>query len=350
MKKLFILPIFLSFVACGGGGGSESTGFKQNYVASASQGELITYSVNTALMTYEYKVIKSQYGCDLPTSNCHAGSGSLTQNADGSYTPTGSTDSRIFALQNGLLIGTVKLGDMPATPLIGIPNPIDTANVLAGTYNFNSVQCPDKSNGLMSGCSGRHGSLTVAAVNPTTVSYNICVSADIEDSKQTCTSTSSGTGKLDPVLKKWTFSRTGSDQENYFVAFSAKNGKKVAFIDFNDPGGYGYGQAAVSEKAALTSTDLENSVGKWAMVSLVPGSDSRFAVVTVDPNAEVTTVQPDGSTSTTRTIPNTPWNGFTALSNDVDSRALMAGSGFYSLTSPNDLSGKAKYFIGMKMD
>ena len=84
----------LSLVAaCGGGGGGGSggglTGFTQNYVASASQGEVITYSVNTTLMTYEYKVIKSQYGCEVPTSNCHSGNGTLTRNSDGTYTPSG---------------------------------------------------------------------------------------------------------------------------------------------------------------------------------------------------------------------------------------------------------------------
>jgi hypothetical protein len=96
----------------------------------------------------------------------------------------------------------------------------------------------------------------VAAVNPTTVSYNICVSADIEDSKQTCTSTSSGTGKLDPVLKKWTFSRTGSDQENYFVAFSAKNGKKVAFIDLRDR--YGITQIVFDPDVTKDFSEIEN--------------------------------------------------------------------------------------------
>jgi hypothetical protein len=301
-------------------------------------------------MTYEYKVIKSQYGCDLPTSDCHSDRGTLTQNSDGTFTPSGSKDSKIFALQNGLLVGTVKLGSMPATPLIGIPNPIDSADKLAGTYNYNSVQCPTKSNGLMTGCTGRHGSFSVAAVNPTTISYSICVSANIENPARVCSSTSTGTGTLDPVYKKWKFTRTGSTQENYLVAFTAKNNQKVAFIDFNDPGGYGYGQAAVSEKKVMTPADLEVSVGKWAMVSLVPGGNSGFAVVTVEPNAKVTTVQPDGSSESTVGVPNTPWDGFSVMSNSADSRVLMGGNGFYSMTMANDLAGKAKYFIGMKMN
>ena len=338
--------------ACGGGGGGGgvSTGFTQNYVASASQGEVITYSVNTTAMTYEYKVIKSQYGCELPTSNCHSGSGTLTRNSDGTYTPSGSADTRFFALQNGLLVGTIKLGTMPATPLIGIPNPIDNAEKLAGTYNYNSIQCPSKSNGMMTGCSGGHGSLTISAVSATTISYNICVSADIENSNRVCSSTSTGTGTLDPVYKKWKFYRTGSTQENYAVAFNANNNQKVAFLDFNDPGGYGYGQAALSEKVAAVPADLEKNLGRWFMVSLAPGRNSGYAVITVERDGGIRTVQPDGSISTTTAIPNTPWNGFFSLSTDPNNRGLMAGDGLFSMTSPNDLGGNAKYFIGMKMD
>ena len=352
--KLVSLTLLALLTACGGGGGGGGgggvTGFTQNYVASASQGEVITYSVNTTLMTYEYKVIKSQYGCEVPTSNCHSGSGTLTRNSDGTYTPSGSADTKIFALQNGLLVGTIKLGTMPATPLIGIPNPIDTAEKLAGTYNYNSIQCPTKSNGMMTGCSGRHGSLTISAVSSTTISYNICVSADIENPSRVCSSTSTGTGTLDPVYKKWKFYRTGSTQENYAVAFNSKNNQKVAFLDFNDPGGYGYGQAALSEKVAAVPADLEKNLGRWFMVSLVPGANSGHLVITVERNGKVTTVQPDGSTSTNTAIPNTPWNGFFSFINDPNNRGLMAGDGLFSMTSPNDLSGRAKYFIGMKMD
>ena len=227
MKLLFSLVVIF-LVSCGGGNNSATSGFSQTYTTSAAQGELITYTVNTTNLTYSYKVIKSQYGCEVPTSDCHSDSGTLTQNSDGTYTPSGSKDSKIFALQNGLLVGTVKLGSMPATPLIGIPNPIDTAEKLAGTYNYNSIQCPTKSNGMMTGCSGRHGSLTISAVSSTTISYNICVSADIENPNRVCSSTSTGTGTLDPVYKKWKFYRTGSTQENYAVAFISKNNQKVA--------------------------------------------------------------------------------------------------------------------------
>jgi hypothetical protein len=86
------------------------------------------------------------------------------------------------------------------------------------------------------------------------------------------------------------------------------------------------------------------------MVSLAPGGNSGFAVVTVDTNARITTVQPDGSSESTVSVPNTPWDGFSGISNSPNSRVLMGGNGFYSMTMPNDLAGRAKYFIGMKMN
>ena len=128
MRNVLLLISIVFLTACGGGGGgggsSSSSGFSQTYTASAAQGELITYSVDTTKLTYSYTVIKSQYGCEVPTSDCHTGSGTLTQNSDKSFSISGTSGSRFYALQSGLLVGTIKLGSMPATPIIGIPNPV----------------------------------------------------------------------------------------------------------------------------------------------------------------------------------------------------------------------------------
>lgn len=70
MKFLVILIVSLSVMlsGCGGGGGSSApSGFSQTYTASAAQGELISYKVDTSNLTYSYTVIKSQYGCEVPT-------------------------------------------------------------------------------------------------------------------------------------------------------------------------------------------------------------------------------------------------------------------------------------------
>jgi len=342
MRKVLLSISLVLLAGCGGGGGgSSSSGFSQTYTASAAQGELITYTVDTSNLTYSYTVIKSQYGCEIPTSNCHTGSGTLTQNTDKSFSVSGTSGSKFYALQSGLLVGTIKLGSMPVTPIIGIPNPISSGSTLAGTFNFISVQCPTKSNGAMTGCLGRYGSLTVTSTGSSSIAYSTCESADIENSSRVCTSTTTGTGTFDSTLNAWKFIRTGSTQENFMVAFTSTGGQKVAYIDFNDPGGYGYGQATVSEKQTLTPAIRAASVGDWFMVSLAPGSDSSSLVVTANADGTVST---GGSM-----LPNQPWNGFIENTLDTRGKFIMAGSGVFTYGGWTDLSGKAKYMIGMKM-
>ena len=327
--------------ACGGGGGSGGpAGFNQTFTTSAAIGELIEYSVDTQNLTYTYKVTKSQYGCEVITATCHKGSGTLIKNEDGSFTPSGASTSKIYALQNGLLIGTVKLGSLPETPIIGVSKPSETSSDIAGTYNYISVQCPNKSNGAFSNCDSYYGSLKVTAVTATSATYTTCEAKDISLTTPNCTGTTTGnvshTGG-----GVWKFIKDGSVNENYLVAFKSPNGQKVGFIDFNDQGGYGFGQATISEKIALTPTDRDNNVGKWFLANISPGGNGGTQVVTV---------ASDGTPSSGGTFsPNTPWDGFITNSNDPNGKFIMAGNGVFIYGGWKDRSNNAKYMIGMKM-
>ncbi len=335
--------VLTSSVACGGGGGSSaaSSGFQQTYTVSAAQGELITYSVDTKNLSYSYTVIRSQYGCEIASSDCHSGSGTLIKNADKSYTISGSPSSKIYALESGLLVGSIKLGSMPDTPIIGIPNPISTGATLAGTYNFVSVQCPKKSQGNMTNCQGLYGSLKVISTGLNTVSYATCESDDIDKATPACVSSSAGTGSFDASLNAWKFSRNGSSNENYLVAFTATNGQKVAYLDFNDQGGYGFGQATISEKSALSNSGLASSAGDWFVVNLSPGGNATSGIVTAYSDG---TVSSGGSM-----ILNTPWDGFVTNTQDTRGKWILAGSGVFTYGGWTDLAGRAKYIVGMKM-
>lgn len=344
MKKLFLgiaaFAVIAILYACGGGGAS-TTGFQQTYTASAAQGELISYSVDTTNLTYQYTVIKSQYGCEVLTSPCHSETGTLTVNADKSYSVSGNGSSKFYALKSGLLMGTIKLGSMPATPIIGIPNPISTGSSLAGTYNFLSVQCPQKSQGAMTGCLGMYGSLKVVSTGANTVSYETCQSDDIESQTKSCASSTTGVGTYDSTLNAWKFVKAGTANENFMVAFTSSNGQKVAYLDFNDPGGYGYGQATMSEKIAIDSSGNTSDAGDWFMVNLAPGADSSSQILTVDSNGNVSS----GGTLQ----PNIPWNGFMTNTQDPRGRNIFAGRGVVSYGGWTDLSGRAKYMVAMKM-
>jgi hypothetical protein len=347
MKKVLFCTVAIvsltTLNACGGGGGAATTGsgFQQTYVSSAAQGELISYSVDTTNLTYNWQVVKSQYGCEIVSSACNNGSGTLMKNSDNSYTLTGTT-SKIYMLQSGLLTGTIKLGTMPATPILGIPNPISTSATLAGTYNYISAQCAQKTQGMMTGCHGLYGSLSVVDSGSNTVTYSTCESDDIENSAKTCTSTTSGIGVYDSALKSWKFSRNGSANENYMVAFTSSDGKKIAYIDFNDAGGYGYGQATLSQKYTLQASDLVAGAGDWFFVNLTPGQDSVTWIDTVDQHGVVSS---NGGTLTL----NTPWNGF--AKNSLDARGVMIASGKDVITfgGYTNTSGDAKYVFATKI-
>lgn len=350
MKKLFLgiaaFVVVATLYACGGGGGggggaTGTTGFQQTYTVSAAQGELISYSLDTANLTYSYTVIKSQYGCEVAAAACHAGAGTLTKNLDKSYSLSGSASSKIYALESGLLVGSIKLGSMPETPIIGIPNPISTGAGMAGTYNFVSVQCPQKSQGAMTNCLGMYGSLKVTSTGSNTVNYATCESDDIDKNAPSCTSSTTGTGVYDATLNAWKFSRAGSSNENYLVAFTASNGQKVAYLDFNDQGGYGFGQATISEKVALNSSGFAEAAGEWFLVNLAPGSNATSGIVTANADG---TVSSGGSM-----VINTPWDGFVKNTQDTGGMWILAGSGVFTYGGWTDLSGRAKYIVGMKM-
>lgn len=55
-----------SLIACGGGGGSTSgtasTNSGTTFQAVASEGELVSYTVDTQALTYSYQIIESAYG------------------------------------------------------------------------------------------------------------------------------------------------------------------------------------------------------------------------------------------------------------------------------------------------
>lgn len=348
MQKLVILPLGILGVvllsSCGGGGSSGSSGFQQTYISSAAQGELISYQIDTSSMTYSYRVTRSEYGCEVTTDPCHQGSGTLAKNSDGSYSLSGATSSRIFFLQNGMLVGSVKVGTMPDTPIIGIPSPVSDAQLMAGTYNFISVQCPTRTAGQMNGCISTYGSIKVTPSGGNAFSYETCEADDVDAITKTCQSVTSGTGTFNASLSSWVLKRDGSNNENFMAAFEATNGQRVAFIDFNDPGqgGYGYGQATVSEKLALNQQDANAGAGRWFLTSLAPGANSDHLIVTASSDGTVS--------SGGQVVPNTPWAGFlTNPTSDPNGKFIMAGSGLFTYGGWTDLAGRAKYIVGMKM-
>jgi len=250
---LCAIPLLLS---CGGGGsGSAVSGFSQTYTASATAGELLSYSFDTVNNTYSYTITQSAYGLSGRT-----GSGTLTANADGSYTASESPGSKIYALQNGLLIGRIRIdlgNGLQNVPILGVSDPLTTATEVAGIYNLISFQCREKSfANWNTNCRTFYGSISVTAATENTLTYQSCDRANITQGTSECVGITEGTGThVGGGL--WEFLQTGSTSKNYFVATLARNGQKVGFVDFNDSGGqYGVGQMVMSQQAAATAADI----------------------------------------------------------------------------------------------
>jgi hypothetical protein len=337
MKNIILSMVLLTLAACGGGGGggSSSSGFSQTYTASAAAGEVLSYTVDTTNLKYSYTITQSSYGCEVATAACHTGSGTLTKNTDGSYTPSGSPSSKIHALQNGLVVGSILMnlnGTNVTVPIIGVSNPITTTSEIAGTYNFMSLQCNGTSYAF---CNTSQGTTTVNASG----NYTTCVDDDLSNPNPNCTNTT--VGLITPLGGGvWKFQSSNpaiSANTNYFLAFKAPNGQKVALVDFNDPVVYGYGQAIMSTQAATTAS----------------GNSGNYVYSSNRGTSGLVTVNPNSTTSNGQAITqNAPWNGIATITGGSygTGYGLLAGNGVYVYRNPT-IPGTPSYMeIGLKIN
>jgi|GEM_PF-1375971 len=357
MKKTLLLPLLaittaFALVSCGGGGGGSSstssttttapasTGVSGTYTASASAGEVLSYTVDTNKLTYSYTILYSAYGLEGKT-----GSGTLTKNSDGSYTPSESPSARVYALPNGLLMGGIKMtiqGNEIHVPIMGVQNPITSLANLAGTYNYISNSCASKAYGSprFNGCTTNYGTLKITA----TGSYFQCTQANITASTS-CYNLGSGRGSQGALTAigsgLFKYVKAGTTTPNYFLAFTAPNGENVVIGDLNDPDpyGYGYGQFIGSTQPAVDLTNTQWSAqakGTWYYHDLYADASRPNVAAFFSSGAHVISesgfTNPDGSSGTVQI--NTPWAGFVSTtqagsSGAITGTSLLAGTGVY---------------------
>ena len=282
LQTLFAATLTGLLTACGGGGGSTNVAtdaIQKTYTSSATAGEVLKYAVDTTALTYSYEILQSAYGLQGNT-----GSGTLTKNSDGTYSPSESPSSKILPLKNGLLLGNVKLlmnGTNRDVPILGMETPATTSSDLAGTYNFITVQCGTKSNGVYTNCATYYGTVEVTAATGTTATFRSCVGADITTGTGSCTSNRSGT--LTYLSNGvWAMKDSASTFNNYMLAFQAPNGQKVGWLDFNDATVFGYGQGVVSQRTTLNTYSgidgsyfYKNTIGTSGSVTLSANANTQ---------------------------------------------------------------------------
>ena len=355
MKKTFLLSLFtitaaFALISCGGGGGGSSsssstptptsppasTGVSGTYTASAAAGEVLSYTVDTEKLTYSYTILYSAYGLEGKT-----GSGTLTKNSDGSYTPSESPNSRVYALPNGLLMGAVKMtiqGNVVHVPIMGVQNPITNLSDLAGTYNYISNSCNAKAYGnpTFNGCGTNYGTLKITAAG----AYFQCTQANITASTS-CYNLGTGRGSQGTLTAigsgLFKYIKAGTTTANYFLAFTAPNGESVVIGDLNDPIEYGYGQFIGSTQPAADLTNAQWSAqakGTWYYHDIYADANRPTASAVLSSGAHVISssggfTNPDGTSGTTQN--NSPWSGFvtTTQGGSITGTSLLAGTGVY---------------------
>jgi hypothetical protein len=356
MKKTLLISIFtlittFALVSCGGGGGGSSSsssnatpapvsaGVSGTYTASAAAGEVLSYTVDTEKLTYSYTILYSAYGLEGKT-----GGGTLTKNSDGSFAPSESPNSKVYALPNGLLMGAVKMtiqGNVVHVPILGVQNPITSLAGLAGTYNYISNTCNAKAfgNPTYNGCGTNYGTLKITA----TGSYFQCTQANITSSAS-CFNLGAGRGSQGTLTAigsgLFKYSKAGTTTPNYFLAFTASNGENVVIGDLNDPVEYGYGQFIGSTQPSANLTQEQWSTqakGTWYYHDIYADASRPNASAVLSSGAHVVSssggfTNPDGTSGTVQI--NSPWTGFVSTSQAgrsgaITGTSLLAGTGVY---------------------
>jgi hypothetical protein len=236
-KCLSLIIISLVLVGCGGSStDTASTSSTTVYNAAASEGELMEYSLDETNLTYSYKITSSAVGLDSSTRT-----GTLTKNADGTYTPSTAPSAKVLILPNKLAIAATKLtinGVDRYTLIAGIPT---TTNVqfsdIAGTYNYVSLQC------LTTACNNSTGDPESAYGTfniSTSGSWVECTRSNYTASPSGCAGRDSGTlnslgnGKFQII--------SGSTDMGTGMFYHSPTGQKIMVIDLkNYLGSYGRG-------------------------------------------------------------------------------------------------------------
>ncbi len=364
--KAYAMPILASLLlsSCGGSTTTSSLtttapppgSFIQSYTTSWSAGDIVQLGINTATMTYTFKILLSNHNLAGKS-----GKGNITsQNADGSFNLAASPDGvvfggKLFAVKNGEVSGYISASLLAGytfnVPVLGTSNPIQTIPSMAGTYNYVSYSCPTATSGNVigtAGCATDLGTMSIA----NTFTFLRCNQQDLT-TNAACTSSSTGTlsvANSAAVPGVFNMTRNGAAVSGWMFAYTAANGKRVAVVDLNETaaaGSYGYGQMVMTDQVTVTAADID---GKYALFNFIEGAKS-----TTIAGATYST----GSTSTTTGSINlnTPWPGMISWSDSTaqyGGNSIIAGTGiFASQMTPSTVgpfsSFTSKWFeVGLK--
>ena len=309
-----IAGVAFTLASCGGGGSSD-TAAGVKYTAVAMAGELLDYTVDATNLTYTYTITESQFGLNGKT-----GSGTLTRNLDGSYSPSGIPNARIVILPNGLLLGAVRerFGSAIVTvPIIGLSNPVTDVAAIRGDYNYIHRNC------ALSVCGASHGTFQINA-NGT---WTSCRDGNIGGGGS-CAGTATNGTLVSLGNGLWRVMDGGSTNIGTAIGFNS-GGQNVVIVDLKDtrPGGFGIGMLVGGQQTPMTTAQTD---GMW----IAGSSTGNWAVFTAS-GANITVNVFDGIAvnATTTFTADSPWIGMaTTAQGGV---GFLAGTGVYVLETAN---------------
>jgi hypothetical protein len=299
----------VALLASCGGGNDDAT----RYQSVAMAGELIDYTVDTTKLTYAYTITESQFGLAGVT-----GTGTLTGNADGSYTPSGAPEARLVILPNGLLLGAVRErfgAGLVTTPIVGLKDPVTTIAAFAADYNYVQRSC---ASGV---CPASHGTFRIGAAG----TWSSCRDGNVAAGP--CTGAAAN-GTLEPRSSgQWRVKSDDGTDIGTAMGFNSA-GQNVLIIDLKDRrvGGFGIGLLVGGQQVAMSLTPTASTwiattgSGHWLEFT-ASGSDIAISQFDWQPTNLSVTFNP-----------NDPWTGMvTTAWGEV---GFMSSAGIYMLESP----------------
>jgi hypothetical protein len=324
LRYVAALAAAVALAACGGGNSGNgaapattSGASPTTYAAVALAGEMVSYTIDTAQLTYRYTITASQYGLAGVTR-----SGNLVRNADGTYAPVGMVNGLVVARRDGLLLGAIREsfdGNLKTVPVIGTANPAAALDPGVATYDYTLLACPTAL------CEQGYGTFRV----DTGGTWGMCVTGNLASGccgDQGVGNPCTGmylSGTLNPLgAGQWQLV-SGSGVMGNALVFHA-GGRSVLVVDITGtlPGIYSPGMLIGSTQQLYDATQAN---GTWASAS----TSVTWSTFTVD-YTDIAYLTVDGapSTATVHFTANYPYAGFASWQGSTV--GFLASSGVYA--------------------
>lgn len=352
LSGAIVAAALLFLGGCGGGGGGAApaapASSPSTFTGAATVGELVSFTVDFTRLSYSYTILESQYGLAGTMRQ-----GTLTANADGSYSLSGVPGGKL-AVYNGILHAAIMEnfnGVTKTVPVVAVDSPATSMAAVASTYNYESFQC------AALGCANPVAGYGTFRINAD-ATWNSCPQANIAANPAGCVTPRNGT--LNSLGGgKWQMLYNGV-AVGTALAYNAPNGQNVMVVDLKDPVTFGYGVIVGSAMAAVSAADVN---GTWRIIGVgsadgVPVYGTETIAI-ANGNSQVDSNMTVNIGGTMKSFPdrtrpfgplNSPWNGMVSPQAAKANPLMMAGTGITVQTAGATVNGipVALFWIGVK--